>query len=132
MRHPPAANPYQYGAINMCILLACVSRALTRHTQEPRSTVSRTEYTDDILSAPGSGNARAPCRDRSNGRSPADGSSWPASFSLTPTSLEAPNPQEARLQAPYYQASWLPVRPVTLPQAAVLARFQRPARPAPV
>src|SRR6185312_1609316 len=108
MRRHCAANPYQYGAINACILLACVSCAPARRTQEPRSTIVRTEYTDDILSAPGSGNARAPCRDQSNDRSPADVSSWPASFSLTPISLEGPNLREAQPQAP-----WFPVRPET-------------------
>ena len=52
----------------------------------PRPTAYRTEYTDDTLSAPSSGNARAPCHGRPNGRSPAAGSSWPVSFSSAPAS----------------------------------------------
>ena len=41
----------------------------------PRPTAYRTGYTDGTLSAPSSGNARAPCHGRPNGRSPAAGSS---------------------------------------------------------
>src|SRR5512138_13477 len=125
MRGACAANPYEYGTIILRIFLACVPHASLRHDahgRPPRATAYRTEYIDDTLSALSSGNARAPCLGRSNGRSPAAGSSWPVSFSSTPPSF-----QEPRSQQRYYRKLWVPAREPALP----LARFHRSACPAP-
>ncbi len=45
-----------------------------------------------LFPAPSSGNARAPCHARPNGRSPAAGSSWPVSFSSAPPSPSREQP----------------------------------------
>ena len=110
----PLARPRNFAPAS---LRAQRSIHLATSSRSPCPTAYRTEYTDDTLSAPSSGNARAPCHGRPNGRSPAAGSSWPVSFSSAPLSF----------RQPCFQEPWLPARQWKLPQA----RFRRSARPAP-
>src|SRR3954470_13972250 len=132
MRGARAANPYEYGAIFLRKFLACVPHAkpqnfakpsiasAAKQSVSPRPTAYRTEYTDDTLSESSSGNARAPCHDRPNGRFPVAGSSWPVSFSSAPPSRF----QEPCFQEPCFQELWLPAR------ERGLVRSRRSAHPA--